>query len=67
MGTQAIVWFGIAVGASVVALSLLYDRYVRKETRAVAAGGASPLFAVFMLLFALFAAVAGVAAERVGR
>lgn len=67
MGTQAIVWFGIALGAAAVALSLLHARYVRKETRAVAAGGASPMFACFMLLFALFAVVAGVAAQRVGR
>lgn len=67
MGAQAVVWFVIAAGASAVACSLLYARYVRKESRAVAAGGASTLFAVFMLLFALFAAVAGVAAARAGR
>lgn len=67
MGAQAVVWFVMAVGGAVVGCSLLYARYVRKESRAVAAGGASTLFAVFMLLFALFAAVAGVAAERAGR
>lgn len=67
MGVQTLVWFGISIGAAAVALSLLYARYVRKEPRAVASRSASPLFAVFMLLFAFFAAVAGVAADRVGR
>lgn len=67
MGAQSLVWFGISVGAAVVAASLLHARYVRKEARAVGAGGASTLFAVFMLLFAVFALVAGVAADRVGR
>lgn len=67
MGAQALVWFVIAGLAAAVAASLLHARYVRKEARAVGAGGASPLFAFFMLLFAVFALLAGIAADRVGR
>ncbi len=67
MGTQALIWFAVAGGAAAVALSLLYARYVRKETNAVRSGGGFALFAALMLLFALFAAAAGIAAARAGR
>ncbi len=67
MGAQALIWFGVAGGAAAVALSLLYDRYVRKAPRAVRSGGGFTLFALCMLLFAVGAAVAGVAAARTDR
>ena len=67
MGAQAVVWFGVAGGAAVLGLTLLYDRYVRKAPRAVQSRGGFTLFAVCMLLFALGAAVAGVAAVRADR
>ncbi len=67
MGGQALVWFGMAGGAAVFALSLLHARYVQKAPRAVQSRGAFTLFAIFMLIFALGAAAAGVAAARLGR
>ena len=67
MGAQALIWFGIAGGAAAIAASLLVDRYVRRSPRAVRSGGGFTLFAVCMLLFALGAAVAGVAAVRADR
>jgi len=67
VGGQALVWFGMAGGAAVFALSLLHARYVQKAPRAVQSRGAFTLFAIFMLIFALGAAAAGVAAARLGR
>ncbi len=67
MGTQALVWFGVAGGAGVLALSLLYARYVRRDAHALRSGGGFALFAALMLLFSLFAAIAGIAAARAGR
>lgn len=67
MGAQALIWFGVAGGAAAFAVSLLVDRYVRKAPRAVRSGGGFTLFAVFMLLFAVGAAAAGVAAVRADR
>ena len=67
MGVQALIWFGVAGGAAAIALSLLYSRYVRKEARAVRSGGGFALFALCMFLFAVGAAVVGLAAAREGR
>ena len=67
MGAQALIWFGVAGGAAVYAVSLLHARYVRKEARAVRSGGGFTLFAICMLLFAVGAAVAGIASVRAGR
>ena len=67
VGPQALIWFGVAGGAAAFGLSLLYSRYVRKETQAVRSGGGFALFAVLMLLFAVFAVVAGIGAARAGR
>ena len=67
MGEQAILWFGIAGGALVAALTLLYNRYVKRAPQATRSGGSFTLFAVFMLLFAIGAAAAGVAAAAAGR
>jgi hypothetical protein len=57
----ALVWFGIAGGALVFALSLLYQRYVRRSPRAVHSRGSFAMFAAIMVLFALGAAIAGLA------
>ena len=67
MGAQALIWFGVAGGAAAFAASLLIDRYVRKAPRAVRSGGGFTLFALFMLLFAVGAAIAGVAAVGADR
>ena len=67
MSAQALIWFGVAGGAAVTALSLLHARYVRKEAQAVRSGGGFTLFAICMLLFAAGAAVAGVASVLAGR
>jgi hypothetical protein len=67
LGAQALVWFGVAGAAVAVALSMLHARYVRKEAQAVRSGGGFALFAGFLLLFAVGAAVAGYAAARAGR
>ncbi len=67
MGGQALVWFGIAGGSAAVALTLLYNRYVRRTPQAVRAGASFALFAGILFLFALGAAAAGVAAMAAGR
>lgn len=67
LGGQALLWFGIAGGAALFALSLLHARYVQKAPRAVQSRGAFTMFAVFMLIFAIGAAAAGIAAARLGR
>jgi hypothetical protein len=58
--TQSLLWFGIAGGAAVFALSLLHARYIAKQPRAVRSRGSYTLFAILMLFFALGAAAAGV-------
>jgi hypothetical protein len=67
MSGQALLWFGIAGGAAVLGLSLLYNRYVRRTPQAVRSGGSFTVFALFMLLFAIGAAAAGVIAVRADR
>lgn len=67
MGAQALIWYGVAGGAAVLALSLLHARYVRKDAQAVRSGGGFALFALVLLLFAVGAAVAGYAASQAGR
>ena len=61
MHAQSLVWFGIAGGAVVFALSLLHARYIARQPRAVRSRGSYTLFALLMLFFALGAAAAGVA------
>jgi hypothetical protein len=61
LDAQSLVWFGIAGGAALFALSLLNARYVRKEQRAVRSRGGFTVFAIFMLIFAAGAFVAGLA------
>ncbi|HEY7036767.1 MAG TPA: hypothetical protein VH482_35900 [Thermomicrobiales bacterium] len=60
MGAQSLVWFGIAGGAALFALSLLHARYIAKQPQAVRSRGSYTLFALLMLFFALGAAVAGI-------
>jgi len=67
LGAQSLIWFGVAGGAAIFALSLLHARYVQRAPRAVQSRGGFTLFAIFMLLFAVGAAVAGIAAARAGR
>ena len=67
MGTQALIWFTVAAGAAAFAASLLHARYVRKTAQALGSRGGFTLFAVFMLLFAIGAAVAGIASAGAGR
>ena len=61
MGAQSILWFAISVVALLSGLRLLVRRYVLKSRQAVQSRGSYTLFAVFMLLFAIGAFVAGLA------
>ncbi len=63
MESVALVWFGIAGGALAFALSLLYQRYVKKSPHAVQSRGSFAMFAAIMVLFAIGAAIAGVASS----
>lgn len=67
MGPQTLIYFGVAGGALLLALSLLFNRYVRRDPHAVRSGGGFAYFAIFMLLFALGAAIAGYASWQAGR
>lgn len=67
MGAQSLLWFGIGGGAAVFAISLLRQRYVTKDQRAVRSRGGFTLFAILMLIFAAGAIVAGIASARAGR
>jgi hypothetical protein len=67
LGAQSILWFGIGGGAALFAISLLRQRYVTKEQRAVRSRGGFTLFAILMLIFAAGAIVAGIASARAGR
>ena len=67
MGAQSLIWFGVAGAAAAVAASLLYARYVRKESRAVRSRGGFTLFALCLLLFSAGATAAGIASVRAGR
>ncbi len=59
MGAQSLIWFGISGGAGLFGLQLLRARYVNKEQRAVRSRGGFTLFAIFALIFAAGAFVAG--------
>jgi hypothetical protein len=67
LGPQTLIYFGIAGGALALALSLLYARFVRRDPQAVRSSGGFAVFAVFMLLFAAGAAVAGYISLQAGR
>jgi sulfite exporter TauE/SafE len=67
LGAQSLLWFGLGGGAALFAISLLRQRYVTKEQRAVRSRGGFTLFAILMLIFAAGAIVAGIASARAGR
>jgi hypothetical protein len=62
-----VIYFVVAVGALLLGLSLLYGRYIRRDPRALHSRGGAALFAIFLLLFGIGAAVAGLVAVRAGR
>jgi hypothetical protein len=64
LGAQSLVWFGIGGGAALFAISLLRQRYITKDQRAVRSRGGFTLFALLMLAFALLAIVAGIASAQ---
>ncbi len=59
MGAQSIIWFVISVVALLSGLRLLVRRYLLKSPQAVQSRGSYTLFAVLMLITALFAFFAG--------
>lgn len=61
VGFQSLVWFGISGGAALFAVSLLRQRYITKDPRAVRSRGGFTMFAMLMLIFAVGAFVAGFA------
>ena len=67
MGPQALIYFGLAGGSLVLAFSLLHARYVRHDPQAVRSRGGFTLFAIFLLLFAVGAAAAGLVSAQAGR
>ncbi|HET7093358.1 MAG TPA: hypothetical protein VFI22_07770 [Thermomicrobiales bacterium] len=67
MGPQSTLWFAVAVIAAGFGLSLLYQRFIRRAAASVRSGGGPILFAIFMLIFAAGAAIAGFAAAGIGR
>ena len=67
VGAQTVIYFVVAAGSLALGVSLLVSRYVKQEQRAVQSGGAFTIFALFMLLFAVGAAVAGYVSLQAGR
>jgi hypothetical protein len=67
VGPQSLIYFIVAGGSLVMALSLLYARYVRHDPRAARSRGGFTLFAVCLLLFAVGAAAAGLISAQAGR
>lgn len=63
MSGQTLVWFGMAGGSALFALSLLHARYIARQPRAVQSRGGFTLFALVMLMFAFGAFVAGIASS----
>jgi hypothetical protein len=67
VGPQALIYFGLAGGALILAATLLYSRFVRKEQSAVRSRGGFAFFAGCLFLFAIGAAVAGYVSAQAGR
>ena len=63
MDPAAIVWFGIGGSAALFALSLLYQRYIKRTAQAMQSRGSFTLFAILMTIFAIGAILAGIAAS----
>lgn len=66
VGPQALIWFGIAGGAAVFAISALWRRFVKKDPQAIRSGAGFILFVVCLLLFAVGALAAGIVNIRTG-
>lgn len=67
MGTQAIVWFGLAAIGAVFAAWLIFSRFVRKDQQTVRSGNGFFLYAACVLLFSLGALAAGLFSAAAGR
>ncbi len=65
MDATSIFWFGIGGSAALFALSLLYQRYVKRTTQAMQSRGSFALFAILMAILAIGAILAGVASSSV--
>lgn len=59
MNVQSMIWFAISVVALLSGVRLLVRRYVLRSPQAIQSRGSYTLFAVFMIIFALGAFVAG--------
>lgn len=52
MSFDTLLWFGISGGTLAFALSLLWQRYVKRTERAVQSRGSFVMFAILGLIFA---------------
>jgi hypothetical protein len=59
MDLESIIWFGISGGTLAFAISLLWQRYVKKTPHAVQSRGSFLLFAILSLVFSIGAFFAG--------
>ena len=59
MSFDTILWFGISGGTLAFAISLLWQRYVKRTAQAVQSRGSYLLFALLSLLFSVGAFFAG--------
>jgi hypothetical protein len=59
MNGPSLVYYGIAGGTFLLAISLLRKRYVERDPAAVQSGGGYTMFAVLMVIFAIGACLAG--------
>jgi Na+/proline symporter len=64
IGPQALIWFGIAGGAALFALSALHRRFVKKDPQAIRSGAGFLLFVGCLVLFAVGALIAGLVSIR---
>ena len=55
----SLLYYGIAGGTLALGLTLLRRRYILKDPAAVESGGGYTMFAVFMIIFAIGAGLAG--------
>ncbi len=59
MSFDTILWFGISGGTLAFAISLLWQRYVKRTPQAVQSRGSFLMFAILALIFAVGALFAG--------
>lgn len=60
MDLTSILWIGIGLGAGVLGVNVLWQRYVSKTPRAMQSGGSFLLFGLLMFAFAIFSVGIGV-------